>query len=75
MAIIFLRERAVTNAQAAYLALTQLLDHSNQLVLLLVNTLLSDMKSDNFVVGRIFYGWGLPPWQQFGQMRHIKFLS
>jgi hypothetical protein len=37
-------------AQAAYLALTQLLHHNHELVLLLVNTLLSDLKSDNFVV-------------------------
>lgn len=36
--------------QAAYLALTQLLDYHHELVLLLVNTLLSDLKSDNFVV-------------------------
>jgi hypothetical protein len=37
-------------SQAAYLALTQLLDYKHELVLLLVNTLLSDLKSDNFVV-------------------------
>lgn len=37
--------------QAAYLALCQLLDWRAELVLLLVNTLLSDLKSDNFVVG------------------------
>lgn len=37
--------------QAAYLALTQLLDHNNELVLLLVNTLLSDLKSDNYITG------------------------
>jgi hypothetical protein len=36
--------------QAAYLALTQLLDYNHELVLLLVNTLLSDLKSDNYVV-------------------------
>jgi hypothetical protein len=30
--------------------LTQLLDYKHELVLLLVNTLLSDLKSDNFVV-------------------------
>ncbi|KAF6264582.1 ARM repeat-containing protein [Scenedesmus sp. NREL 46B-D3] len=36
--------------KAAYLALTQLLDYKHELVLLLVNTLLSDLKSDNFVV-------------------------
>lgn len=36
--------------QAAYLALTQLLDYNHELVLLLVNTLLSDLKNDNFVV-------------------------
>jgi hypothetical protein len=36
--------------QAAYLTLTQLLDYKHELVLLLVNTLLSDLKSDNFVV-------------------------
>lgn len=36
--------------QAAYLCLTQLLDYKHELVLLLVNTLLSDLKSDNFVV-------------------------
>lgn len=40
-------------AQAAYLALVQLLDHNNQLVLLLVNTLLSDLKSDNFINGTV----------------------
>lgn len=39
-----------TCPQAAYLALTQLLDYKHELVLLLVNTLLSDLKSDNFVV-------------------------
>eukprot|EP00983_Pelagomonas_calceolata_P094428 1157890-Pelagomonas_calceolata.AAC.5 len=37
--------------QAAYLALTQFLDHNHELVLLLVNTLLSDLKSDNFING------------------------
>jgi hypothetical protein len=36
--------------QAAYLTLTQLLDRRHDLVLLLVNTLLGDMRSDNFVV-------------------------
>lgn len=36
--------------QAAYLCLTQLLDYNHELVLLLVNTLLSDLKNDNFVV-------------------------
>lgn len=36
--------------QAAYLCLTQLLDYKHELVLLLVNTLLSDLKNDNFVV-------------------------
>ena len=40
-----------SRTQAAYLALTQLLDHNNNLVLLLVNTLLSDLKSDNFING------------------------
>ena len=39
--------------QAAYLALTQFFDHTNELVLLLVNTLLSDLKSDNFVIGEL----------------------
>jgi AP-4 complex subunit epsilon-1 len=39
-----------TPSQAAYLCLTQLLDYKHELVLLLVNTLLSDLKSDNFVV-------------------------
>lgn len=29
----------------------QFLDHNSELVLLLVNTLLSDLKSDNFVAG------------------------
>jgi hypothetical protein len=37
--------------QSAYLALAQLMDYNNELVLLLVNTLLSDLKSDNFVTG------------------------
>jgi AP-4 complex subunit epsilon-1 len=37
--------------QAAYLALTQFLDHNHELVLLLVNTLLNDLKSDNYVIG------------------------
>lgn len=37
--------------QAAYLALTQFLDHNSELVLLLVNTLLSDLKSDNYLIG------------------------
>ncbi|KAF8060347.1 AP-4 complex subunit epsilon [Scenedesmus sp. PABB004] len=36
--------------KAAYLALTQLLDYKHELVLLLVNTLLVDLKSDNWVV-------------------------
>lgn len=35
--------------QAAYLALTQFFDQKHELVLLLVNTLLSDLKSDNFI--------------------------
>ena len=39
-----------TDPQAAYLTLTQLLDRRHDLVLLLVNTLLGDMRSDNFVV-------------------------
>lgn len=38
--------------QAAYLALTQFLDHNHELILLLVNTLLSDLKSDNFINGQ-----------------------
>lgn len=42
--------RPATCTQAAYLALTQLLDYKHELVLLLVNTLLTDLKSDNFVV-------------------------
>ena len=37
--------------QAAYLALTQFLDHNHELVLLLVNTLLSDLKNDNYIIG------------------------
>lgn len=42
--------------QAAYLALTQLLDQGHELVLLLVNTLLSDLKSDNFINGKCMRG-------------------
>lgn len=56
--------------QAAYLALTQLLDHSNNLVLLLVNTLLSDLKSDNFINGG---GGVVPGWRGVGRATaHIQ---
>jgi AP-4 complex subunit epsilon-1 len=40
----------VAHVQAAYLALSQLLDRRSELVLLLVNTLLVDLKSDNYIV-------------------------
>jgi len=43
-------QNKTNSSQAAYLALTQLLDRRHDLVLLLVNTLLGDMRSDNFVV-------------------------
>ncbi len=41
----------VYHLQAAYLALTQFLDYNNNLVLLLVNTLLSDPKSETPLIG------------------------
>ncbi len=43
--------RAHLCTQAAYLALTQFFDQNHELVLLLVNTLLSDLKNDNFING------------------------
>lgn len=46
-----LTEGCFTLLQAAYLALTQFFDQNHELVLLLVNTLLSDLKSDNFING------------------------
>ncbi|KIY99624.1 AP-4 complex subunit epsilon-1 [Monoraphidium neglectum] len=46
----FASDTNLLTKKAAYLALTQLLDYKHELVLLLVNTLLSDLKSDNFVV-------------------------
>jgi AP-4 complex subunit epsilon-1 len=50
-ALQFASDSSIHTKKAAYLALAQLLDHSNQLVLLLVNTMLSDLKSDNFLNG------------------------
>jgi len=48
-ALQFASEPNLLTKKAAYLALTQFLDHNHELVLLLVNTLLSDLKSDNFI--------------------------
>mmetsp|Transcript_32614 Transcript_32614/g.72040 ORF Transcript_32614/g.72040 Transcript_32614/m.72040 type:complete len:1058 (+) Transcript_32614:132-3305(+) len=48
-ALQFASEPNIHTKKAAYLALTQFLDYNNELVLLLVNTLLSDLKSDNFI--------------------------
>eukprot|EP00198_Chlamydomonas_reinhardtii_P002010 XP_001691346.1 epsilon-adaptin [Chlamydomonas reinhardtii] len=49
-ALQFASDPNIHTKKAAYLALTQFLDCDNQLVLLLVNTLLSDMKSDNYLI-------------------------
>lgn len=49
-ALQFASEPNIFTKKAAYLALTQFLDHNSELVLLLVNTLLSDLKSDNFII-------------------------
>ncbi|GFR52797.1 hypothetical protein Agub_g15417, partial [Astrephomene gubernaculifera] len=49
-ALQFASDPNIHTKKAAYLALTQFLDHNNQLVLLLVNTLLSDLKSDNYLI-------------------------
>ncbi|MEW5297695.1 MAG: hypothetical protein WDW36_000882 [Sanguina aurantia] len=49
-AVQFASETNIQTKKAAYLALTQFLDHKSELVLLLVNTLLSDLKSDNYLV-------------------------
>ncbi|KXZ54496.1 hypothetical protein GPECTOR_4g561 [Gonium pectorale] len=49
-ALQFASDPNIHTKKAAYLALTQFLDCNNQLVLLLVNTLLSDMKSDNYLI-------------------------
>ncbi|KAI8465281.1 MAG: AP-4 complex subunit epsilon-1 [Monoraphidium minutum] len=46
----FASDSNLLTKKAAYLALSQLLDYTHELVLLLVNTLLSDLKSDNYVV-------------------------
>ena len=46
----FASDAHLPTKKAAYLALAQLLHPGHELVLLLVNTLLSDLKSDNFVV-------------------------
>ncbi|GAX83960.1 hypothetical protein CEUSTIGMA_g11384.t1 [Chlamydomonas eustigma] len=48
-ALQFASEPNILTKKAAYLALTQFLDHNNELVLLLVNTLLSELKSDNYI--------------------------
>eukprot|EP00199_Chlamydomonas_sp_CCMP681_P000084 CAMPEP_0119112054 /NCGR_PEP_ID=MMETSP1180-20130426/38536_1 /TAXON_ID=3052 ORGANISM="Chlamydomonas cf sp, Strain CCMP681" /NCGR_SAMPLE_ID=MMETSP1180 /ASSEMBLY_ACC=CAM_ASM_000741 /LENGTH=978 /DNA_ID=CAMNT_0007099373 /DNA_START=53 /DNA_END=2989 /DNA_ORIENTATION=+ len=45
----FASEPNLLTKKAAYLALTQFFDHNHELVLLLVNTMLSDLKSDNFI--------------------------
>jgi len=49
-ALQFASDSNLLTKKAAYLALTQLLDHNSELVLLLVNTLLSDLKSDNYII-------------------------
>lgn len=49
-ALQFASDGSIATKKAAYLALTQLLHPRHELILLLVNTLLSDLKSDNFVV-------------------------
>ena len=43
--------------QVAYLASTLFLDHNSDLIILLVNTLTSDLKSDNFLTGMLAYQW------------------
>ncbi|KAL6753746.1 ARM repeat-containing protein [Haematococcus lacustris] len=48
-AVQFASEPNIHTKKAAYLALTQFIDQNHELVLLLVNTLLSDLKSDNFL--------------------------
>ncbi|PNH07811.1 AP-4 complex subunit epsilon [Tetrabaena socialis] len=50
-ALQFASDPNIHTKKAAYLALTQFMDYDNQLVLLLVNTLLSDLKSDNYLIG------------------------
>eukprot|EP00798_Chlamydomonas_sp_ICE-L_P014266 gene14266-20239_t len=52
-ALQFASETNVHTKKAAYLALTQFLNYDNELILLLVNTLLVDLKSDNFIVERL----------------------
>ncbi|EFJ52222.1 hypothetical protein VOLCADRAFT_87158 [Volvox carteri f. nagariensis] len=49
-ALQFASDSNIHTKKAAYLALTQFLDYNNNLVLLLVNTLLLDMKSDNYLI-------------------------
>ncbi|KAG2486441.1 hypothetical protein HYH03_014888 [Edaphochlamys debaryana] len=49
-ALQFASDPNIHTKKAAYLALTQFLDCNNNLVLLLVNTLLSDLKSDNYII-------------------------
>ncbi|GLI59980.1 hypothetical protein VaNZ11_002038 [Volvox africanus] len=49
-ALQFASDPNIHTKKAAYLALTQFLDYNDNLVLLLVNTLLLDMKSDNYLI-------------------------
>ncbi|GLC48271.1 hypothetical protein PLESTB_000077700 [Pleodorina starrii] len=49
-ALQFASDPNIHTKKAAYLALIQFLDYNNNLVLLLVNTLLLDMKSDNYLI-------------------------
>ncbi|GIL83137.1 hypothetical protein Vretimale_11456 [Volvox reticuliferus] len=49
-ALQFASDPNIYTKKAAYLALTQFLDYNDNLVLLLVNTLLLDMKSDNYLI-------------------------
>lgn len=47
------------HSQVAYLASTLFLDSSSDLVILAVNTIQRDLKSDNFMVGKytVLAGW------------------
>ena len=49
-ALQFASDEQLINKKAAYLAATSFLDSSSDLLLLIVNTILSDLKSDNYIV-------------------------
>ena len=61
--------------QVAYLASSLFLDHNSDLIILVVNTLTQDLKSENYLTGRLLLKWCTGPTTPCGLRSLVPFAS